>query len=212
MLTLMIFTALYTLGWLAQATVCTACELAPILSGRQGNVPGWCPQSRFRELPSTSDPFSNTPSIDSADNAARLASVAQAKDVIMWVIFVAGLLMLECCRRGWKMSQVLEAERERDMGGFRAYDPGLARSGDWKSAAVGVQQQQGSEGYEFESYRPTAGSVNAMAGYDAAGSKGGVALGPTDKRMKKNSFVGVRAVQDVRVNLKVPGLSYDTRV
>lgn len=179
-LTLLLFTALYTLAWFTQSALCTACEMAPIAAGTQGQVPAWCPQSRFRDV-RTSSPQ------DSLDRAAMLASLALAKDAINWVIFVAGLCMVECCRRGWKCAQVLEAEMDRE-GMVRAYDPGaVQRSWSTKSGP-------GPEVYDMESLVPPA-----------------KVYGDGARREKKNSWMGIRAVQQVPVNLNVPG-GYATRV
>lgn len=170
---LMAFTIIYSLAWLAQASLCTACEMAPIAAGTQGLVPAWCPQSRFREVPST----------DSADRAAMLASLALAKDAINWVIFVAGLCMVECCRRGWMCARLMEAEADRE-GLVREYDPGVARN--WAAKDIG-----GPGSYELGSLPPPPKRA--------------------ESKVKKNSFIGIRDVQAVPVNLNIPG-GYATRV
>lgn len=179
---LMALTAAYSAAWLAQATLCTACEMAPIAAGTQGNVPAWCPQSRFRDVPST----------DSSDRAAMLASLALAKDAINWVIFVAGLCMVECCRRGWKSAQVFEADSDR-AGLVRAYDPGFS-SQSWSTTHYAKSAE---------------GPGPAVAAYDLG------SLPPPktfrEDRTKKNSFMGIRGVQNVPVNLNTAG-GYATRV
>ncbi|ETN46906.1 uncharacterized protein HMPREF1541_01095 [Cyphellophora europaea CBS 101466] len=177
-LALMTLTSIYSLAWLAQASLCTACEMAPIAAGTQGNVPAWCPQSRFRDVPST----------DRADRAAMLASLALVKDAINWVIFVAGLCMVECCRRGWMCARTMEMSADRE-GLVRAYDPGVAQSWSTKS---------------------TSGPAPTVAAYEM----GSLPPPPifADRKVKKNSYLGLRAVQTVPVNLGVPGVGYATRV
>jgi hypothetical protein len=84
-------------------------------------------------------------------------------------------------------ARTMEAEADRE-GAVRAYDPGaISRSWTTKSANSGP----------------------GPAMYDLAPLPRPPVLGRNDK---KNSWFGVRAVQDVSVNLKVPGVSYDTRV
>jgi hypothetical protein len=86
------FSILYSLAWLAQAILCTSCELAPILNGTQGNVPKWCPQSRFRDARDPSLP-------------GMLGTLATVKDILQWVMFGTSLLLIECGRREYMRAQ-----------------------------------------------------------------------------------------------------------
>jgi hypothetical protein len=86
------FSILYSLAWLAQSILCTSCELAPILKGTQGNVPKWCPQSRFRD--------SRDPSLP-----GMLGTLATVKDILQWVMFGISLMLIECGRREYVRAQ-----------------------------------------------------------------------------------------------------------
>ncbi|KAJ9503387.1 hypothetical protein LTR99_006751 [Exophiala xenobiotica] len=80
------------LAWLAQASLCTGCELAPILSGTQGLVPRWCPQSRFKD--------SGKPGL-----ADMLGTLATVKDFMQWVMVVLTILLIECARREYRRAE-----------------------------------------------------------------------------------------------------------
>lgn len=216
--TLLLLSLLFTLFWLTLSIIATSCELAPILSGSQGTVPQWCPQSNFRGL--APGPTTAT------DRADMLASLALAKDCFNWVIFVAGIGMVECCRRGKVRCAREEGERLRGevevglggLGGGRGYDPGVRRWGG------------GGDGGAGGGYGQVGEAEWVSGGKGGVGGGGGVRVGVTDigwaappkpnfaiddeqgeKQKKKNSWFGIRSGEDVRVNLKVPGVSYDTR-
>jgi hypothetical protein len=105
-------TVIQTIMWLGQASLCTACELAPILAGTQGNVPKWCPQSNFR------DP-------GNADLPNMLAQLATVKDIVNWVMVPLSIILVECTRRQWQRARVAAVQAAN-------FDPGL-REYDWKS-------------------------------------------------------------------------------
>jgi hypothetical protein len=98
--------------WLGQASLCTACELAPILAGTQGNVPNWCPQSNFRDS-------------GNADLPGMLAQLATVKDIVNWVMVPLSVALIECTRRQWQRARVAAVQAAN-------FDPGL-REYDWKS-------------------------------------------------------------------------------
>lgn len=110
------------------------------------------------------------------------------------------------------MAQVLEAEGNRE-GVVRGYDPGVARRFGGGGAGWGVLADEVKGG--------------GLVGVNVSGPMPAYELRNTEpkqqpqqqglmvkeqKRAKMNSWLGIRGVQDVRVNLKVPGASYDTRV
>lgn len=90
--------ALHSLGWLIQACLCTACELVPILTGAQGRVSKWCPQSHFKDT--------NTVGL-----ANMMGELATAKDVLQWIIFIISIGLIECARRTWMQARVQSATR-----------------------------------------------------------------------------------------------------
>ncbi len=101
--------------WLAQASICTACELGPILSGAQGNVPRWCPQSNFRDS-------------GDADLPNMLAQLATIKDTAAWFMIILSALLIECARRQWARARIAAVEQIN-------IDPGL-REYDWKNGVT----------------------------------------------------------------------------
>lgn len=110
---------LHFLAWLAQAFLCTGCELAPILAGTQGQVPRWCPQSRFRD--------SGNPSL-----ASMLGTLATVKDFMQWVMVLLTIMLIECARREYRSAEHVRREIFRragtglDFGGPR----GVAKGSD----------------------------------------------------------------------------------
>lgn len=151
-----------------------------------------------------------------------LASLAIAKDTINWVIFVAGLCMVECCRRGWRVAQRQEAEadevarRGEAGGGVRAYDLRGGYGGGSSTTTTTMATKGVSDGGA-----PGPAVVVAVAEYDLGRNLQlqqqyqqqqlrEARLGE-QKQKKKNSFMGIRAVQRVPVNLNV-ARGYATRV
>ncbi|KAK5054446.1 hypothetical protein LTR84_001336 [Exophiala bonariae] len=86
---------LHFVAWFTQAILCTACELAPILSGNQGQVPGWCPQSRFQDA-------------GGQGLANMLGTLATVKDFFQWGMVAITIALFEIARREW-----MRAERAR---------------------------------------------------------------------------------------------------
>ena len=120
--------AAQTVAWLGQASLCTACELSPVLAGNQGLVPQWCPQSKFRD----------TGNIDLPKMLAQLAIV---KDTSHWVMVPLSAVLVECGRRQWARSRIAAVEAQN-------FDPGL-REYDWKNG-VTVATVAPSEMQDFE--------------------------------------------------------------
>ncbi|OAP60589.1 hypothetical protein AYL99_05591 [Fonsecaea erecta] len=94
---------LHTLMWFAQSVLCTSCELAPILAGHQGQVPAWCPQSRFHDTGKTG-------------LAGMLGTLATVKDLLQWVMFVLAAVLVECARREWMRAEHVRSQQVRLMG------------------------------------------------------------------------------------------------
>ncbi|KIW10593.1 hypothetical protein PV08_11557 [Exophiala spinifera] len=94
---------LHFLAWLAQACLCTGCELAPILAGTQGRVPRWCPQSRFRD--------SGNPNL-----ADMLGTLATVKDFMQWVMVLFTIALIECARRESRSAEHARRELFRRAG------------------------------------------------------------------------------------------------
>ncbi|KAJ9612713.1 hypothetical protein H2204_014970 [Knufia peltigerae] len=94
---------LHFLAWLAQASLCTGCELAPILAGTEGRVPRWCPQSRFRD--------SGDPNL-----ANMLGTLATVKDFMQWVMVLLTIMLIECARREYRSAERIRREMTRRAG------------------------------------------------------------------------------------------------
>ena len=114
-LLLLLTSAAFTISWLGQASLCTACELAPILADTQGIVPAWCPQSHFRDSGSSSLP-------------KMLASLALVKDLTSWAMVPLSAALVECARRQWQRARIASEHADN-------WDPGL-REYDWKSGVT----------------------------------------------------------------------------
>ena len=93
----------HTLAWLGQSILCTSCELAPILSGHQGHVPKWCPQSRFRDS-------------GKAGLANMLGSLAPVKDILQWIMVVTAAALIECARREYMRAEQFRHQEFRMLG------------------------------------------------------------------------------------------------
>ncbi|KIX95583.1 uncharacterized protein Z520_08703 [Fonsecaea multimorphosa CBS 102226] len=93
----------HTLMWFSQSILCTSCELAPILAGHQGQVPQWCPQSRFHD---TGNP----------NLANMLGTLAPVKDFLQWTMFALAAALIECARREWMRAEHVRAQQTRLMG------------------------------------------------------------------------------------------------
>lgn len=94
---------LHFLVWLAQAILCTSCELAPILAGTQGRVPRWCPQSRFKDT--------GTPGL-----ANMLGTLATVKDFLEWGVVLLTILLIECARREYMRAMQIQQDMLRGVG------------------------------------------------------------------------------------------------
>jgi hypothetical protein len=94
---------LHFVAWFAQAILCTSCELAPILSGNQGRVPGWCPQSRFQDM--------GTPGL-----ADMLGTLATVKDFLQWGMVAITVALIEIARREWMRAERVRTEALRSQG------------------------------------------------------------------------------------------------
>ncbi|KIW32168.1 uncharacterized protein PV07_03733 [Cladophialophora immunda] len=93
----------HTLMWFAQSVLCTSCELAPILAGHQGQVPRWCPQSRFHDT--------GNPGL-----ANMLGTLATVKDFLQWAMVALAAGLVECARREWMRAEHVRGLHVRTMG------------------------------------------------------------------------------------------------
>ena len=93
---------LHTLLWLAQATLCTSCELAPILHHHEGYVPTWCPQSRFHET--------GQPGL-----AKTLGTLATVKDFLQWIMVILAFALIECARQEYKRAEKVRGQMLRTV-------------------------------------------------------------------------------------------------
>ncbi|RMZ87866.1 hypothetical protein DV736_g4909, partial [Chaetothyriales sp. CBS 134916] len=90
------------IGWLIQASLCTACELGPVLAGHEGRVPQWCPQSQFRDRGD-----GNLPTM--------LAMLVKAKDFGQWGMVLLSAVLVECARREWARGRAVDEEKAKDV-------------------------------------------------------------------------------------------------
>lgn len=114
---------MHVTAWLAQAALCTGCELAPILAGTQGTVPKWCPQSRFQDT--------RQPGL-----AGMLATLATAKDFLQWAMVVLAAVLVECARREYMRAEHVRREDVR-MAGAGVDFGGGARAGAFPAVKSG---------------------------------------------------------------------------
>ncbi|RMZ77534.1 hypothetical protein DV737_g4338, partial [Chaetothyriales sp. CBS 132003] len=112
---LLILSILQLAGWLIQASLCTVCELGPVLAGHEGRVPEWCPQSQFRDRGKGSLP-------------GMLATLAEAKDFAQWGMVLLGMVLAECARREW--ARGLAVGREKAKHGDMVYETGWMAGGN----------------------------------------------------------------------------------
>lgn len=154
-------TALFALSviqfimWIGQAAMCTACEMAPILAGHQGQVPKWCPQSRFvdkgiRGLPT------------------QLSTLALVKDSVSWVMVALSLGLVECARRQWARVRLMDVTITLD----RDYETG------WKK---GVPMAGSNQVYEMGSL-PKSDTTRPRSPGQTAAQPGHVEIGPPPSR------------------------------
>ena len=94
---------LHFIAWFAQAILCTSCELGPILSGNQGRVPGWCPQSRFQDL--------GKPGL-----VDMLGTLATVKDFLQWGMVALTVALIEIARREYMRAERARSEALRRQG------------------------------------------------------------------------------------------------
>jgi hypothetical protein len=124
---------IHTLAWLLQSILCTSCELAPILSGNQGRVPKWCPQSRFRD--------SGQPNL-----AMMLGTLAPVKDFLQWGMVALSIALIECARREYMRAEYFRRQQVQAMGAgvdFGGPSQGTDILFNTKSAGVELKQISG---------------------------------------------------------------------
>ena len=143
--------------WLGQASLCTACEMAPVLAGHQGQVPRWCPQSRFVDKGVKGLPD-------------MLATLAVVKDSVSWGMVLISLILVECARRQWARARLMDGEIPI---GFAAdYETG------WKAS---IPMAGSNQIYEMGSL-PKADRALPRAPEDTTQRSGYVEIGPPPSR------------------------------
>lgn len=100
---ILVISVLHFIAWFVQSILCTSCELAPILSGNQGRVPAWCPQSRFQDT-------------GNANLADMLGKLAIAKDILQWGMVGLTVALIEIARREWMRAERARSETLRAQG------------------------------------------------------------------------------------------------
>lgn len=155
--------------WLGQASLCTACEMVPVLAGHEGQVPGWCPQSQFVDKGIKGLPD-------------MLAHLAVVKDSVSWVMVLLSLGLVECARRQWARARLMDGEIPIGLGAD--YETG------WKA---GIPMAGGYEVYEMGSLTRTDRAL-PRAPEDTTLRPGYVEIGPPPSRkptMNYNLDVGM---------------------